>query len=71
MYISDKQKLTMKLIDDLISEFGPDRWFTMPELPGVTAHTMPALVKKGFLEEYIGSLYEMPYYRRLKELKED
>ena len=71
MYISDKQKSTMKLIDDLLKEFGSDRWFTMPELPGVTAHTMPALVRKGFLEEHVGSLYGMSYYYRIKELKED
>lgn len=61
----------MKQIDRLIKEFGVERWFTQPELPGVTQHTMDALVNKEFLERSVGAIYGMPYYRRLKELGDE
>lgn len=49
MYISDKQVKAMDMIGDIANEFGYDRWFTQYELPGITQHSMDALVRKGFL----------------------
>ena len=49
MVLSDKQKLTMDMIDVLAEKFGDNRWFTQYELPGITQHSMDALVRKGFL----------------------
>jgi len=47
---SNKQLKTIKLIEELEERFGKDRWFTQSELPGVTLHTMKALVEKGYLK---------------------
>ena len=69
MYISDKQKLAMDMISKIAGTFGDDRWFTQVELPGITKHTMDALVFKHFLDRK--EVFGVVYYRRLKELKED
>ena len=68
-YISDKQIFTMDLISRLVDKFGEDRWFTKYELPGITQHTMDALVRKQYLQ--YDNVLGIVYYRRLKELKED
>lgn len=65
MYISDKQKDTMHLIGKLLNECGNDRWFTQGELPGVTKHTMDALVSKGFLHVRESETNGMLYYRQV------
>lgn len=72
-WISEKQKSTMALIDELIGEFG-NRWFVQHELHGVTKHTMDALVEKGYLdrERFVISaadLVGVVYYRRLKTME--
>ena len=75
VYISDKQKLAMSMIDKIVKEFGADRWFVQAELPGITQHSMDALINKGYLEtkcikyEAKGTKYEVIYYRRLKTLE--
>ncbi len=46
---SIKQKKAMEMIEELVKTFGIDRWFTQSELPGITLHTMKALVDKGYL----------------------
>lgn len=49
LYISERQKSTLDMIKELNKrEFG--RVFTLEELPGVTMHTITALLEKGFLE---------------------
>lgn len=69
MYISDKQVVAMDMVDSLVRVFGELRWFTQVELPGITKHTMDALVFKHFLDRK--EVFGVVYYRRLKELKED
>lgn len=74
VWISDKQKSTMVLIDELLQEFGKDRWFTQHELPGVTRHTMDALVEKEFLKYRIYATKAVipiviTYYQRLKTME--
>lgn len=73
VYISDKQKLAMSMIDQIVDEFGVDRWFVQAELPGITQHSMNALVEKGYLEKKDAEStgYGVPYYRRLKTLEGD
>lgn len=72
VWISDKQILAMKMIDNVVNEFGIVRWFVQAELPGITLHTMNALVDKGYLDKKDVELtgYGVPYYRRLKTLEE-
>jgi len=67
-YISDKQKLTMRMVDQIIGEFG-DRWFTRCELPGITKHSFDALVFKRYLAKKV--VYDVTYYRRLKKLGDE
>lgn len=74
-WISEKQKSTMVLIDELVEEFGEERWFVQHELHGVTKHTMDALVEKGYLDCKLfatksASPVGIMYYRRLKTLEE-
>jgi hypothetical protein len=71
VWISDKQKLAMKMVDKLVDMFGVDRWFVQSELPGITALTMNALVEKGYLKKKDAELtgYGVPYYRRIKSLE--
>lgn len=66
--LSKKQVSTMELIGKLGDKFDDSRWFTQYELPGVTLHTMDALVKKGFL-----SCMRDPvmYYRLIKRLGDE
>ncbi len=71
MYISDKQVKAMDMIGKIADTFGDDRWFTQSELPGITKHTMDALVYKQFLEHASPVHEGIVYYRRLKELMED
>ena len=71
MYISDKQRLCMKMISKIIDRFGDQRWFTQHELPGITKHTMDALVDKQFLERASPVHDGVVYYRRLKELGDE
>jgi len=68
-YISEKQRLTMHMVDKLAKEFGEDRWFTKCELPGITKHSLDALVFKRFLKE--NEVWGVIYYRRLKELGDE
>ena len=51
-----------------MNEFGQDRWFVQAELPGITKHTMNALVNKKYLE--VEDFIYVLYYRRLKELED-
>lgn len=69
VWISEKQKLTMPLVDDIVEKFGKDRWFVQTELHGVTKHTMDALVEKEYLE--IAEWNDTRYYRRLKSMTTD
>ena len=69
VWISEKQKLAMHMIDKLVKEFGKDRWFTKYELPGITKHSLDALVFKRFLKE--NEVWGVTYYRRLKELGDE
>jgi hypothetical protein len=70
VWISETQKTTMSMIDEIVEEFGQDRWFVQAELPGITLHTMNALVDKGYLEEKLIGKYDMLYYRRIKKMGE-
>lgn len=69
VYISEKQKLAMDLVDGLVRIFGKDRWFTRCELPGITLHSMDALVLKYYLDRK--NAFGVVYYRRLKELGDE
>ena len=64
MELSKKQVSSMELIGKLCDKFGDNRWFTQYELPGVTAHTMDALVRKGFLKCDVDA--PVVYYRLAK-----
>jgi hypothetical protein len=67
VWISDKQRLAMTLVNKIVDKFGVDRWFVKSELPGITELSMNALVSKGYLrEQEFGSTL---YYRRIKELE--
>ena len=66
VWISEKQKHTMPLVDKLVEEFGKYRWFVQSELHGVTKHTMDALVEKEYLE--IKEWNNTRYYRQLKSM---
>ncbi len=46
---SKKQLKAIGMIDKLEKKFGIERWFTQAELPGITLHTLKALVDKGYL----------------------
>ena len=70
VWISDKQKLAMKIVDELVKEFGVERWFVKSELSGITQHSIDALVSKGYLEVKHLQKTGIVYYRRLKELEE-
>ncbi len=69
MWISDKQRLAMKIVEDLVKEFGEERWFTKSELIGITQHSVDALVTKGYLEVKQPKDLTSVYYWRLKELE--
>jgi hypothetical protein len=70
VWISKTQKTTMSMIDEIVEEFGQDRWFVQAELHGITLHTMNALVDKKYLEEKLIGKYDMLYYRRIKKMGE-
>ena len=70
MWISDKQRMAMNIVGELVNEFGADRWFVQAELPGITLHSIDALVNKGYLETKDSNCTMISYYRRLKELEE-
>ena len=65
----------VSVINEIVNEFESNRWFVQAELPGITQHSMDALVNKGYLEkkcikyEAKGTKYEVLYYRRLKTLE--
>ena len=59
----------MHIVDKLVKEFGEGRWFTKCELPGITKHSLDALVFKRFLKE--NEVWGVTYYRRLKELGDE
>lgn len=65
--MSDKQKLAMTQIDEIVERFGVDRWFVQAELPGITQLSMNALVNKGYLEKQENKM--VLYYRRIKSLE--
>ena len=48
MVLTTTQKKALKMIDEIEKEFG-SRWFTQAELPGITMHTIDALVSKKHL----------------------
>lgn len=60
MVLSKKQEIAIEQIKKIEKEFGV-RWFIQAELPGITLHTMKALVEKGYLEEKVFD--DIPYYR--------
>ena len=70
VWISKKQKTAMAIVNGIVNEFGKDRWFVQSELPGITLHSINALVDKGYLEQKISKYTEMPYYRRMKVLED-
>jgi len=70
VWISDKQKLAMKIVDGLIKEFGIEKWFVKSELPKITQHSIDALVSKGYFEFKTFENTGVIYYRRLKELED-
>lgn len=70
MWISDKQKLAMEIVDKLVKEFGVERWFVKSELPKITQHSVDALVSKGYFEVLNFNETGIVYYRRLKELED-
>ena len=48
MTLTTKQKKALEMIDEIEKEFD-SRWFTQAELPGITMHTIDALVNKKHL----------------------
>jgi hypothetical protein len=58
--LSKKQKIALGMIDKIEDEFG-SRWFTKAELPGITQHTMDALVQRGHLT--LKWLNDVMYYK--------
>lgn len=71
MVLSKKQISSMEMIGRLGDKFLDDRWFTQHELPGVTLHTMDALVSKGFLSRRGCSDTMIMYYRLIKRLGDE
>ena len=69
-YISEKQKLAMGMIGKVLENFDGDgdRWFTQHELPGITLHTMKALVEKEYLQQSV--VLGIVYYQRVKMLED-
>ena len=60
MTITERQETAIILIKLMESEFG-NRWFVQSELPGITLHTMKALVDKGYIiKKYLNG---MSYYQ--------
>ena len=47
--LSKKQVKALEVIDKIEEHFG-SRWFVRQELPGITMHTIYALVERGHLE---------------------
>ena len=60
MILTTKQKKALEIIDDIEKEFG-SRWFTQAELPGITMHTIDALVNKKHLIQKESN--EIEYYK--------
>lgn len=48
MTLSKKQRKALEMIDAIEKDFG-SRWFIQAELPGITMHTIDALVNKKHL----------------------
>ena len=46
--LSKKQVKALEMIDKIEEHFG-SRWFVQQELPGITMHTIDALVERGHL----------------------
>jgi hypothetical protein len=66
MYISEKQKKTLRDIKTLGRWRGERIQFTQAEIPNLTQHTIKALIEKGFLEEIdgpFGMLSRINYYK--------
>lgn len=61
----------MDMIDKIADKLGDKRWFTQHELPGITKHTMDALVFKRFLERASPVHEGVVYYHQLRELGDD
>ena len=47
--LSKKQNIALEMIDKIEDHFG-SRWFVQQELPGITMHTIDALIQRGHLE---------------------
>ena len=58
--LSKKQRKAIEMIESIEKYFGV-RWFIQAELPGITLHTMDALVSKNVLVREI--VNDMPYYK--------
>ena len=58
--LSKKQKIALGMIDKIEEHFG-SRWFVQQELPGITMHTIDALVERGHLESK--EVNDIEYYK--------
>lgn len=58
--LSKKQKIAVDMIKIMEERFGV-RWFVQSELPGITLHTMKALVEKKIVETQVYA--DIAYYR--------
>ena len=58
--LSKKQNIALGMIDKIEDHFG-SRWFVQQELPGITMHTIGALVERGHLESK--EVEDIEYYK--------
>ena len=58
--LTRKQIKTLEMIDKIEEHFG-SRWFVQQELPGITMHTIDALVERGHLESK--EVNDIEYYK--------
>ena len=58
--LSKKQTEALDMIDRIESHFG-SRWFVQQELPGITMHTINALVERGHLDSK--EIERIEYYK--------
>ena len=62
--LSKKQIKALEMVESLKDRFGY-RMFTKHELPGITMHTMDALVHRGYFE--VVMFNNIHYYKLIKE----
>lgn len=58
--LSKLQINALEMIDNIEDHFG-SRWFVQQELPGITMHTIDALVHRGHLENK--EVHDVMYYK--------